>query len=223
LLLGVCVLGWQLLTSPQFRVEHIEVEGNRLLSSQHISQVAGVHGINIFYVNTRQVEQRLGQLSLVRDARVSVQLPNQVRVRVTERQPVVTWVSGGTRMGVDEEGAILPPQAIDPQTITVEALETDAPGGELQMEPKAIAVALALHELRPDLRRFLLHPERGIGIVTQEGWPVYFGWETRDLPMQLEILERARPALRQEEDGIEYVDLRFPAAPYYHRAQSNGR
>ncbi len=222
LLLGVCILGWQLLSRPEFRVEQIEVSGNRLLSSQHISEATGLRGTNIYYVNTHEVEERLKQLSLVRDARVSVHLPNRVHVEVEERRPAVTWVAGDTRVGVDEEGMILPPQAIDPQAPVIEVMEAEG-ALEQAVDTRAIAVAQALHELRPDLRSFVLSPQRGIAIVTEGGWPVYFGWETQGLPVQLELLDRALPMLRQEGDSVEYVDLRYPAAPYYHRRQGGGR
>lgn len=219
LLIVVGAVGWYVLTSPQFRVQGADMEGYRLLSPEAIYQVAGVHGESVFYVNTRQVEERLKQIPLVRRARVSVRLPNRVQVQVTEREPVATWVSGDTRVGVDEDGVILPAQAANPEAITIEVLAGGPAQPGLQVDGRAIALARELHELRPDMRHFLLSAERGVGIVTAEGWPVYFGWDTTALPRKVALLERVTAALVSEGVAVEFIDLRFPTRPYYRPAR----
>lgn len=218
LLITVGVLGWYLLTNPQFRVQGSAVEGNRLLSAEAIYQAAGVHGANIFYVNTTEAAERLRQIPLVRDARVSVQFPNRVRIQVMERQPVVTWVSGGIQAAVDEDGVILPAQAVNPEAVVIEVQAGGPAQPGLQVDERAIAVARELHELRPDMGRFLLSADRGVAIVTPQGWPVYFGWETTDLSHKVAVLERVTPVLLREGTAVEFIDLRFPTRPYYHVA-----
>jgi len=207
------------LTSPQFQVQGAIIEGNRLLDPETIYQKAGVDGQNVFYINTRQVEERLEQMALVRRARVSVQLPNRVHIRVTEREPVVTWVSGGTRLGVDEDGIALPTQAVNPEAITIEVLDGGPVQPGLPVEERVLAVVRQLHELRPDWRHFLVSGDRGVAAVTAEGWPVYFGWETTALRQQVGLLEQVTPRLVSEGVAVEFVDLRFPTRPYYRKAK----
>lgn len=219
LLIVVGAAGWYLLTSPDFRVQAADVEGHRLLQPEDIYRTAGVHGESVFYVNTHQVAERLRQMPLLRDARVAVLLPNRLEVQVTEREPVATWVSGGARVGVDEEGLILPAQAVNPDAITIEVLAGGPAQPGLQVDVQAIAVARELHELRSDWRQFVLSAERGIAIVTPEGWPVYFGWETTALARKVALLDRLTPILVSKGEAVEFIDLRFPTRPYYRKAQ----
>jgi cell division septal protein FtsQ len=64
---------------------------------------------NLFLVKTDRFEQRLLEMPAVTSADVSVSLPDVLRVRIVERQPVVIWNVGGHRFLVDRTGLVFAP------------------------------------------------------------------------------------------------------------------
>jgi cell division septal protein FtsQ len=93
-------------TSPAYTVQAVQVVGSKALSSEQATQMAGVAGLNIFAVDTNVVAQRLKNAPYVTSLRVETQLPNVVRVVVTERRPSVVWVQNDTPWLIEEDGSI---------------------------------------------------------------------------------------------------------------------
>jgi cell division septal protein FtsQ len=63
-------------------------------------------GSNLFALSTDRLAGALRSLTTVRDASVSVELPDAVRVRLDEREPVLVWAAGQRRFLVDREGML---------------------------------------------------------------------------------------------------------------------
>jgi cell division septal protein FtsQ len=63
-------------------------------------------GTNLFLVRTDGIEAVLRELPTVADAEVSVQLPDTLRVRLIERDPILVWIVGEQRFLVDRDGAL---------------------------------------------------------------------------------------------------------------------
>jgi hypothetical protein len=64
---------------------------------------------NVFMVRTDRYAERLHDLPAVMRAEVSVALPDVIRVRIVEREPVVVWNIGGHRFLVDRTGMLFAP------------------------------------------------------------------------------------------------------------------
>ena len=59
---------------------------------------------NLFAVRTDDLQSKLLELPAVVAADVSVDLPDTIRIRLTERQPILVWIVAGHRLLVDRTG-----------------------------------------------------------------------------------------------------------------------
>ena len=66
---------------------------------------------NLFLIRSDRYAERLTELPAVTSALVTVELPDTLNVRITERVPVVVWNVGGHRFLVDATGVAFAPAA----------------------------------------------------------------------------------------------------------------
>lgn len=103
--------------SSIFAYQRLEIEGrDRLLTDPgaveaRLGLTSG--GSNLVLVQTEAIAASLRELPAVTDARVSVQLPDTLRVRLIEREPILAWVVGGQRFLVDREGVLFAAYPVD--------------------------------------------------------------------------------------------------------------
>lgn len=77
------------LTTPRFAVRKLDVQGARRLNEERVAKLAGIEiGRNIFQVDTELAERRLLTDPWVREVKLTRQLPNTLRVELSERQAV---------------------------------------------------------------------------------------------------------------------------------------
>ena len=90
-------IGWGALASPLLAIDEVKVVGARHITSQEIARVAGLGSDdNLLLLSTGAVEDAAETLPWVKDAVVDRMLPGTVRVRITERVPVMVAVPGGS-------------------------------------------------------------------------------------------------------------------------------
>ena len=70
------------------------------------SALAIPDGQNLFTLGTSELERRLRTIPAIRGASVSVVLPDELRVAVAERVPLLAWKAGGQRYLVDQDGLL---------------------------------------------------------------------------------------------------------------------
>jgi len=70
-------------------------------------------GTNLFLVQTDGIEASLREMPTVAEAEVRVQLPDTLRVRLIEREPILVWVVGERRILVDRDGALFASYPVD--------------------------------------------------------------------------------------------------------------
>jgi len=109
-LLVLVILGANFaLTSTAFRVAQVSVVGvhNDVLASsiQHM----GMQGQNIFLIDVVALTARIDAFPMVASASLEKQWPNQLRVTVTERQPVLLWKTPQGTFSVDNNGIVIAP------------------------------------------------------------------------------------------------------------------
>ena len=93
--------------SSIFGYRRVLVGDHRFTSSAAVEDVLALaKGTNLFALSTDRLAAALRSLTTVRDATVSVELPDTVRVRLDERQPVLVWAVGDRRYLVDGEGVL---------------------------------------------------------------------------------------------------------------------
>ena len=209
-----------LLAANGFYVYSADIQGNRLVSPQDIYARSGVDGQNVFMLRPTDAERRLRDVPFIKSARVSLGLPAQVIIEVEERAPVALWQVGGAVYGVADDGTVLPPTGTPPGAPTIQAEGNPLPLGS-KLDAGWIALARHLRELVPDAKGLVFSTERGIGIVTPQGWSAYFGAEDEATAARLSVLASLTAELKQQKVEPEFIDLRYAARPYYRLKSSN--
>lgn len=200
--------------SDAFYVYTADVQGNRLISAQDVYARSGVDGTNIFKVRPSEATRRLHDLPFVKDARVSIGLPAAVRIEIEERAPIAIWQVAGASYGVADDGTVLPADGAPPGAPVIQA-EGNALQYGLKLEPEVIALARRLPELIPNSQRVVFSNERGLGIVTAQGFPAYFGAKDDATAARVAVLNGLTAELKQQRIEPAYVDLRVPSRPVY--------
>jgi cell division septal protein FtsQ len=94
-------------TTGAFAVRRTTIEGAAWTPRQDILAALAIPGgQNAFALQTATLEARLLRIPAVRKASVTVALPDEVRVAITEREPVMAWQVGSRRFLVDAAGLL---------------------------------------------------------------------------------------------------------------------
>ncbi|HET6266262.1 MAG TPA: FtsQ-type POTRA domain-containing protein [Acidobacteriota bacterium] len=111
-LLGVelCYLGWQGLavvkTSKSFMLQEVHVTGTEKLDPAEVKRMVLEGQSNALLLDLRAVKIRLESHPWIQTAVLWRELPNTIRVHITERQPVALVLSGSLYL-VDMDGRII--------------------------------------------------------------------------------------------------------------------
>jgi cell division protein FtsQ len=99
-------------TAPRFDVQKLTVSGLKHLHEGEVMTNAGLElGTNVFRANLDHIRERVEQLPWVRYAMVERILPDQIMIKVVEREPVGLARIRGEVYQFDAEGTILDPDA----------------------------------------------------------------------------------------------------------------
>ena len=238
----LALLGWALIwlfTSERFYVRQVEAVGNHQVSSEVLSQVSGLQGYSVFWINPRRVSaQILEALPPIQSVQVRYGFIGQgglagwVRLHVQEHSTEIVWQVAGQDYWVDEEGALheVRGQAADAGGAASEAGAAESaeelsgprllirdlrPGQPLQVDVEALAGARQLARLLPEVRVLEYAPGTGLRLQHPRGWLVYLG-TGENMVKKVGVL-RAMEVEFAGDGAIQptVVDLRFPESPYY--------
>ncbi|MFN8499990.1 MAG: FtsQ-type POTRA domain-containing protein [Anaerolineae bacterium] len=210
-LLGLLVF---MLENDAFYIYGADVQGNHFVSAQDIYGRSGLDGRNIFFANAREAERLIADVPFVKSARVTVGLPAGVSIEVEERQPVVVWQVAGNRYGVADDGTVVPPEGIAPGAPVVQAEGQPLKYG-VKLNAELVTVAQHVRELMPDAKSLVYSQERGIGVMTAQDWPVYFGMKDDAIAARVSVLNGLMQQFKQQKLQPEFVDLSLASRPYY--------
>ncbi|HKI87014.1 MAG TPA: FtsQ-type POTRA domain-containing protein [Thermoanaerobaculia bacterium] len=135
LLVGIPVAGvaW-MLTSPQFTVKQLKVEGNARVSEGQVeaalSSLKGQHLLLLDLGDVRRQLERIPQIERwTADIDLDKRLPDGLAVKLVERKPAALLRTGGGLFYVDADGETIAPFEAgrdDGSLVVVEAREPDA-------------------------------------------------------------------------------------------------
>jgi cell division septal protein FtsQ len=215
-----------------FYVYEAQILGARHLEAQTIYDQAQVDEHSIFWIQPREVAERIVQLDGVKAVRVQCTLPAALTIEVEEREPVVMWraKSQNTDWWLDEEGVVLPYHG-DPNSPDM-VFVVDSSPRSLQvgdhMTPEGIVQSvLQLASTLPSARVFFYEQGRGLYFTQGLGqgeWPVYVG-TSQDLPRKIQVVQTLTDYLVVNNVRPSYVDVRWPEHPVYgkpDRAETGG-
>ena len=206
----------QLLTAPAFIALTPTVTGNKGLATSEILDVArGIQGRNLFMLDSGKVLDSVLRLPGVKDAKVSLQLPNRVVIEITDQEPQIIWEARGARFLVDAQG-----EAIKPATGAGRfLLVTDPdPRAELlatgkRVDSRAIATVQQLETLLTgQVKSYEWAANVGVSVVMNEGWRAIVGWDDQ-LQVKVDVMKAAARSATQRQETLKSVDVRTPDRP----------
>ncbi|MEI6730266.1 MAG: cell division protein FtsQ/DivIB [Pseudomonadota bacterium] len=88
-----------------FRVEDIYLEGRKFTSLDDVGKAVNVKiGDPILGISLEQMRLRLQAIPRIKSAEVARVLPNQIHVKIFERQPIALWQNDGKLRLIDSDG-----------------------------------------------------------------------------------------------------------------------
>ncbi len=217
-LVGLLVLGYWLLTAPNFLISQVKLNGSHFLDVPGVIAQTGVDKTNVFLLDEKAVADKLKQLPYVLDAKVEKALPNQLNVQVVERQEAVNWKIGSTNYLVDKEGMVLEAVPTLPDEAAKFPVINSLDNRELKVGDKVDAVAVqSVQLLLPGLTQngFELasldySPVNGLTAVSKDGkWQALFG-TSDELDKKISIL---KGLLADSSVKWKFADLRWTSRP----------
>lgn len=204
--------------SPLFALERIEVAGTLRASLGELPPLNGMEPAgNLLTLDIQEVVRRLEAQPGVESASVAKKFPNQLVVRVEERQPVALVVADGELYHVDDTGMIFrktgPGDTLDLPVIS--GLRRSAVGFKSGPEGRQIEKALGLLKCL-ELDASVLGSVSEIRVDASQGLsfvlvdlpvPVQIGWE--DFDARKAKFKRILPLVLERQDTLATVDLRF--------------
>lgn len=207
------VIGY-LFISPDWYVWGAEISDCQWLRKEEIYQAAGIDGHSIFYVDPEEISERVEQLPGIEHAEVVCRLPNQVSIRVVEREPAVIWQNQGIQYWADRAGILFQRSADleDPVIIVDQEPVARQPGD--RVDASAIRTALELHQLLPDVRIFAYSKAEGLTFDLANGRRVLVqvGCDSHKVVSALYELQEH---LGSQNIGARVIDLRYENRAYW--------
>jgi len=229
LTLVLVVALYYLWSAPTFRVSEAQVTGASRLSPAEINAALGISGESIFLLKPEEIAThlRLGFPELA-SAEVTIGLPNQVQVHVTERQPVILWQQGEGYTWIDAMGVAFHPRGEAPGLVQIAALEappaglpstTDPLSPPPYLVPDLVKAALTLAPNVPAGASLVYDPRYGFGWNDSRGWQVYFGLTSKEMALKVRVYQSLVDSLTARGISPAFISVVHADAPYYRMAQ----
>ncbi len=109
---ALCVYALYAIGSDErFYLNYIPVEGASTIEINHIVEESGLGGHHIFAADPQSAADHIGEINGIITATVTLEWPNQVMIRVSEKPPLATWQEGEQTYWIDEDGHLSPARA----------------------------------------------------------------------------------------------------------------
>ncbi|MBI4771288.1 MAG: FtsQ-type POTRA domain-containing protein, partial [Chloroflexi bacterium] len=234
LLCAALIFGlYTLFTSPAFKVNAAEISGNQRLGETEINAALRIVGQPIFEAVPAQIEANLlNDYPDLSSAEVHIAFPNRVIVSVSERTPLIAWYRDGTMAWIDAQGVAFAPRGPGENLISVVAngnpppLQLDpqnAGAGPAQaavqkppfLDPATVQAISTLSAYVPGGAPMVYDTTYGLGWQDARGWQVYFGQNTDDIPMKLNIYQAIVDTLTGQGIRPTLISVEYLESPFY--------
>lgn len=210
------------LSSPEFHVEAVTVQGSELLGDAQIRSIAGIGNQSIFMVDTGRAVANLMAHPEISGAHVKVSWPNGVEIQVQERRPIAVWNDGGRTWWLAEDGVAFIERKAWPGMVEVISAE---PVLDISDDPQRPAIdpeiVAGLERLSADLPKgaaLQYDTLHGFGFADPRGWQAYFG-AYGDMASKVAVYQAIVRHLLSEEIRASVVSVEQPSTPYYRTAR----
>lgn len=206
--------------SSLFTIEQVEVAGVENLTKARVLEVAQVpEDATLLRFPGSKVKERLEAEPWVREANVTRDFPDTMRIRITERKPVALVDLGQEYLLVDGAGWLIETRALE-ETVTlpvirdVAGLDTSVMGRKTTSEPllNALAVYRELSgSLRAQVRGLSASTIDETTLLTNEGIEIFVG-EAVDVEKKSAVAMRI---LEEQAGRAVFIDVRSPERPIF--------
>jgi len=197
-----------LATAPRFEVKKISVSGLKRVEENQILAKAGFGiGRNVFRVDLQEVRERVEQLEWVRHALVARVLPDQIIVKVVEREPIGLARIHQEVYQFDVEGKILDPDPVGGLSFPI--LDGLQPGVHKKNLPKVATYQKVLEDLGQNSLSEIHINDAGEVTVVSASDPLLVNLGTTDFRSRWVKYLQLKPQIQQHYPLAVRVDLRF--------------
>jgi cell division septal protein FtsQ len=202
----------------RFYINTVKVTGNVLVPADEIAKASGILGLQVFWLNASEVGARLPKsLPSIKSARVGCQLLGPCTIAVQERRPVIAWQFGNAVTWIDADSVTFAARAITNTAdapITVEALQGPALFSGSQADARIVQATLSVAQNLPEVQRYRYTEAHGLEFDDARGFVVYLGLGP-DMAERVSVWKALSADLDARQVQPRFVDVRYPAAPYY--------
>ncbi len=214
----IALLIWAAFLSPFLKVKKVRVSGGRHTTSEEIARAAGLDSAdNLLLLSTSSIAADAARLPWVKSVEVERKLPGTVKVRVTERKPMMVLAAEGRRWLLDSEGRVLgsePGQERMPVIAgsPVDALEAGATVGDQEVTGALAVFSSMPRTLRTKVQAISAPTVERITLSLRDGTQVRYG-APHDLVSKNEVLGVLLRRLQEEGSRAASIDVRVPTSP----------
>jgi len=220
--------------SDAYEITGAEYSGITRLTDTELNSTLPFIGESIFTIVPEEVENDLaGRFPEIENIEVKIALPNRIIVKITERTPVVVWIHpDGSQNWIDADGFSFPAQGEidgliavnsfgDPPMQTIPNLEGSDNPSEIStislpyIQPLLITNIIELNKLAPEGASISYNPKYGLGWKDPKGWRVYFGENTQDVSLKMDIYKAIIDKLTQQGIQPSLISVEYLDAPFY--------
>lgn len=206
------------LRTESFYVDEAEVSGAKMLTNAQVRSIARADRLPAFLVDPRSAEAYFDDVAEVAEVKVRVIWPNQVRITLEEREPVVAWNDAGRSWWLSEDGVAFLSHGDRDGMLTIDSSE---PVLNIKADPSAevipadyLVAASVLEAQLPEADGLVFHPVHGFGFQDEHGWTAYFGIGG-DMTMKVRLYRAVAQKLIDEGIPATMVSVEDAGAPYY--------
>ncbi len=109
-ILKVSLFMWILISLPIFRIDNIEIIGNKSLTSEYLIEELEIekNKTNIFYYNKKKIEKKLELKPYIKKVKIEKKIPSNVKVIILEREALLyLHYKNNEYIYIDKEGIVL--------------------------------------------------------------------------------------------------------------------
>jgi cell division protein FtsQ len=212
---GIVLLGWAsyegvyyLRTSPRFEVQKLSVSGVKRVPENEVIAKAGFElGTNAFRVDLDEIRERVEELDWVRYALVQRVLPDQIIIKIVEREPIGLTRLRGEIYQFDIDAKILDPDPNNGASFPIlDGLRAGDRTGNLRKVETYRNVLEALGE--PSLSEIHVNDTGEVTVVSSSD-PLLVNLGSLDFRNRWIKYLQLKPQIQEQYPQAVRVDLRF--------------
>lgn len=208
ILVSVGLLSYQLLIgSGYFKIARVEVIGDSRNLATDQAKMAAL-GQNLLFFSEESIKRAISQNLAIGDVKIERDWPVTLKVRITYRQPVLSWQSQRGRYLVDSSGLAYQPAAAEQVPQASDPNSTLALGERIPSEHVRVTLKL-MQALRDRFAVLTLSISGGTITITLSSGTVVTLSSDKDLAGKSAALQLILSQAKIEGRAPKTVDLRF--------------